>query len=455
MDAVFPMKQLLQGGRILDPATGLDQVADVLLEGNQIAAIGPAISPSEADHVLHLTPEHWVTPGLIDIHVHFRDPGRPDKETTASGAAAAIEGGFTAVCVMPNTTPPLDNLQTLQYVQQTAKTYSPIHIYPVAAATKGLAGEDLTPMGGLFRCGAVGFTDDGHCLMNANLMRLALEYSQMVGAPFVCHAEDMNLTKQGVMHEGYWSTFLGLPGIPNMAESVIVSRDIELAKLTGGRVHFAHINTRQSVELIRKAKAEGIPVTAETAPHYLVLTDAACQHYDPNFKMNGPLRSEADRQALIAGLQDGTLDVIATDHAPHNLDEKSLEFDKAPFGVIGLETSLGVMLTHFVHTGLLGPMDLVRLMSTRPAQVMNLPTGGRLEVGQLADVTVIDPNMAWTVDPLAFKSKSRNTPFDGWPLRGRAVAVFAQGACVLNRLDATQVASGWPGGGCDPVFTSV
>jgi dihydroorotase len=425
------MKTLLKGGRVINPATGTDEVLDVLIHDHFIEAIEFDINPEIADQVVVLTPEQWVTPGLVDIHVHFRDPGRPDKETTATGAAAAIAGGFTSVCIMPNTQPVLDNLSTLEYVKQVAKNHSKINIYPVAAASKGLAGEELTEMGSLYQHGAVGFTDDGHCLMNANLMRLALRYAKMFDVPVVCHAEDTNLSGCGCMNEGYYSTLLGLPGVPNLAESVIVSRDIELARMTGGQVHFAHISTRESVDLIRKAKQDGVRVTAETTPHYLTLTDASVQGYDPDFKMNAPLRAEADRQALISAVQDGTIDAIATDHAPHTPDEKSMEFDKAPNGVIGLETSLGVMLTHFVHTGLLQPIELIQRMSTGPAQVMKLPAG-MLKVGCKADITVIDSNLEWTVDPKTFKSKSRNTPFKGMKLKGKATMVFASGECVLG-----------------------
>jgi dihydroorotase len=424
---------LLKNGRVLNPATQTDAVMDVLLDGETVAAMGPNLTPGPEDQVIELTPDHWVTPGLVDIHVHFRDPGRSDKETTATGAAAAIAGGFTTVCIMPNTDPVIDNLQTIQYVNQQAQKSTQITIHPVAAATKGLAGEQLTPMGGLSANGAVAFTDDGHCLMNAKMMRLALEYATMLGKPFVCHAEDMNLSHKGCMHEGYYSTLLGLPGIPSIAESVIVARDIELARLTGGHVHFAHVNTKESVALIRQAKREGVRITAETAPHYLTLTDAAVTGYDPNFKMNGPLRAEADRQALIAGIQDGTIDAIATDHAPHTPDEKRQEFDKAPFGVIGLETSLGVMLTHFVHTGLITPMRLVELMAWGPAKALGLSCGN-LAVGQRADVTVIAPNAPWVVNPSEFKSKSRNTPFAGMHLQGRPAVVVAGGQVVLNNL---------------------
>jgi dihydroorotase len=424
-------KTLLKGGRVIDPASNTDAVLDVLIDGDVIAAVGPNLPEAGVDTVVQLTPDHWVTPGLVDIHVHFRDPGRPDKETTATGAASALAGGFTSVCIMPNTTPTLDSLSVLEYIKQVAQRDSKVNIYAVCAATKGLAGEELTEIGSLYENGAVAFTDDGHCLMNANLMRLALQYAKMFDAPVVCHAEDMNLSGHGCMNEGYYSTLLGLPGIPNIAESVIVGRDIELARETGGHVHFAHVSTAESVDLIRKAKAEGVRVSGETTPHYLTLTDAAVQGYDPDFKMNPPLPSESDRQALIKAVQDGTIEAIATDHAPHTPDEKSLEFDKAPNGVVGLETSLAVMLTHFVHTGLLTPLQLIDRMATSPARLLKLPAG-TLDVGAKADVTVIDPNEQWVVDPSQFKSKSRNSPFKGMTLSGRPKQVYSAGECVLG-----------------------
>lgn len=424
-------KTLIQGGRVINPSTRTDEVLDVLINGEIVEAIEKNIPESSADEVIRLTPDQWVTPGLIDIHVHFRDPGRPDKENTLSGAAAAIEGGFTTVCVMPNTSPVIDSLSVLQYVQNAAKPTG-ITIHPVPAVTKGLEGQELTAMGGLVQNGAVAFTDDGRPISNSHIMRKALEYSKMFGVPIVSHAEDECLCGSGVMHEGYYSTLLGLPGIPSVAESVMVARDIELARFTGGHVHFAHVSAKESVDLIRKAKAEGVKITAETTPHYLTLTDAACAGYDPNFKMHGPLRAESDRQALVTAIQDGTIDAIATDHAPHTPDEKLLAFDEAPNGVIGLETSLGVMLTHFVHTGLLQPTELVYLMSTGPAQAYCLKEGGTLEVGKRADVTVIDANTEWVVDPAQFKSKSRNTPFKGMALKGKAVMVIAGGQTLLD-----------------------
>lgn len=429
------MKTLLKGGRLIDPASRLDAVMDVLIDGTQVAAIAPNIAAEQADEVVQLTPQHWVTPGLVDVHVHFRDPGSPDKETTETGAAAAIAGGFTTVCVMPNTSPVIDSTPMVQYILNAAKPTG-IQIFPIAAVTRGLEGEEMTSIGTLVSQGAVAFSDDGKPVSSANMMRKALEYSKMFDVPIVCHAEDCSLFGNGVMHEGYYSTLLGLPGIPSVAESVMVARDIELARFTGGRVHFAHISSKESVALIRKAKAEGLRITAETTPHYLALTDACCQTYDPDFKMNGPLRGEADREALIEAVMDGTIDMIATDHAPHTPDEKSMAFDCSPNGVIGLETSLGVVLTQLFHTAKLSPTAIIELMSSKPAEVFKLKDSGKLSVGQRADITVIDPEQEWIVDPARFRSKSRNSPFKGQTLKGRAILTFANGQCLFRQSGA-------------------
>ncbi|MBK8190046.1 MAG: dihydroorotase [Vampirovibrionales bacterium] len=429
-EAPPPVSTLLRGGRVLNPASGLDAVCDVLLRDGEIAAIGPDLSCEGVETVIELAPRHWVTPGLVDIHVHFRDPGRPDKETTASGAAAAIAGGFTTVCIMPNTTPTLDDLPTLAYVNQAARAV-PITIHPVPAATKGLAGEAITEMRSLYEQGAVGFTDDGRCIMNANVMRLALSYSQMLNVPIMCHAEDYSLVGGGCMNEGYFSTLLGVKGHPNTAESVIVARDIELARQTGGHLHICHLSTREAVALVRQAKREGLRVTAEATPHHLTLTDAALQGYDPDFKMCPPLRAEEDRQALIAGLLDGTIDAIATDHAPHTPDEKALSLDEAPNGVVGLETAVGVLLTHLVKTGIAPPLRLIELMTLAPARLLNL-SAGDLRVGARADVAVIDSDARWRVDPAAFKSRSRNSCFKGMALEGRPMMTFAAGRCLMD-----------------------
>lgn len=427
------MKILLKGGRVIDPASKTDNVLDIFIEDGRITEIGEALTPKNVDTTIEIPKGHWVTPGLVDVHVHFRDPGRPDKETTATGSRAAIAGGFTSVCTMPNTDPTIDTLPTLEYLMRTAKEEAVVKIYPFGAITRNLEGDVLTDMGMLHQHGAVGFTDDGCCVAKGDRMRRALEYASMFNLPLMCHAEDMNLSAHGVMNEGIYATRMGVPGIPNAAESVIVARDIELSRLTGGHVHFTHLSTREAVAMVREAKAQGLNVTADTTPHHLALTDkdVADSGYDPDFKMNPPLRSEADRLALIEGLKDGTIDAIATDHAPHTPDEKLLALDHAPCGVVGLETAVGVILTTLFHTGQLKEKDIVRLMSTRPAEVMHLPAG-RLAVGEAADITVIDPNQAWTVDPLQFRSRSRNSPFKGKTLTGRATTVLVEGQVVLQ-----------------------
>lgn len=427
-------KQLLKGGRVLDPSQNLDKVCDVLIEDGKIAAISDNIS-TQVDEIIELTPEHWVTPGLVDVHVHFRDPGQTAKETTLTGAAAAIAGGFTTVCIMPNTQPRLDNLSTLHYVnEQASKT--DIQIYPVCAISKNLEGKELTEMGKLKAEGAIGFTDDGHGVQSAQLMKLALEYAAMLDLPVVAHSEDDCLSGCGVMNEGYYSTLLGLPGVPNTAESAMVARDIELVRQTGGRLHVAHVSTRETVNLIRKAQAEGLPVTGETTPHYLALTDANVQGYDPDFKMNAPLRTADDQQIIKDALLDGTLACIATDHAPHTTEEKRLSFDEAPNGVIGLETSVGVTLGAMYHTGLMTPLAIINAMSTKPAEIFRL-NAGSLKPGSQADVTIIDPNQQWVVDVSEFKSKSKNCPFKGQTLTGRAVMTMAKGKVLMNALKQT------------------
>jgi len=430
---------LLQGGRILDPATQTDRVGDVLVVDGRIAAIAPTITAEPNDHVMTLTPEHWVTPGLVDIHVHFRDPGQPAKETTLTGAHAAMAGGFTSVCIMPNTRPTLDNTHTLEYVQQAAQQ-TPVRIFPVCAVTEGLKGERITPMAQLAGLGSVAFTDDGLCVMNAQIMKQALDYSAQLDVPIMQHAEDHNLSGKPAMHAGHVACCLGLPGMSNAAESTIVARDIELARATGGHVHVCHISTQEAVELVHRAQAEGLKVTAEVTPHHLVLTEDALWGYDTDYKMCPPLRAEADRQAVVAGLIDGTIGAIATDHAPHTATEKARPFTQAPMGVVGLETAVGVVLTHLYHTNMMDALTLVSRMTWEPVQIMHLdrqqPGIGRLAVGELADITVIDPNASWVVDPTAFLSKSRNSCFKSMTLTGKPLTTIIAGQVVWQAHNA-------------------
>jgi dihydroorotase len=426
-------KTLLKGGRVLNPATGLDAIQDVLIVSGKIEAIGQNLAVDADTEVVLLKASQWVTPGLIDIHVHLRDMGQSSKETIRSGTQAAIAGGFTRLCTMANTNPILDHAMVMDryttLIEQTALI--PVHL--VAAATKNIAGEELTEMAALKNKGAVGYSDDGNCIMDSRVARLVMEYSTMLGQPFICHAEDTHLSAHGCMNEGEVSTLLGLPGIPHESESSIVARDIQLAGLTGAHVHFAHISTAQSVNLIRQAKLEGVHVTAETAPHYLALTDKALLQYNTHAKMNPPLRLQSDCEALKQGLLDGTIDCIATDHAPHTTTEKSQPMDGCPFGVIGLETALAVTLTQLYHTGLATPLQIINWMSTQPAKIMGLP-GGSLTVGDVADITVIDPDLSWTVSASDFYSKGRNTPFEGQRVSGQALLVYSAGVEVSAGL---------------------
>jgi dihydroorotase len=415
---------LIKNGRVIDPSRNFDQVADVLLADGKVAAIGKRLT-NKADQVIEAK-GLVVVPGLIDMHVHLREPGNAEEETIASGSAAAVAGGFASVACMPNTEPAIDNPASAEYVFLQAARAGKANIYPIGAITRNREGKDIAEIGQLSRGGAVAFSDDGDSVQNAEVMRVALEYANMFNRPVISHCEDKNLSGPGVMNEGYVSMVLGLPGIPNASEEIMVSRDITLAQMSGGRLHIAHATTAGSVDLIRRAKKRKVRVTAEVCPHYLALTDEAVRTYDPNFKMNPPLRTAADQRALIRGLRDGTIDVIASDHAPHAPEEKDVEFSYAPFGVIGMETTLAVVLTRLFHKKLLGLSDLISKMTVAPARILNIPKG-TLAVGADADVTLIDLNREWTVDVTKFNSKSRNCPFAGWKLRGKAVCTIVGG----------------------------
>jgi dihydroorotase len=426
---------LLRGGRVVDPSRSLDEVRDVFLFEGKVARTPDELP--EGTQVVDCA-GLVVTPGLIDVHVHLREPGGEHKETIASGARAAAAGGFTAVCAMPNTDPVIDSPATVGFVAAAGREAGSARVYPVGALSMGQKGERLTEIGELVEAGAVGITDDGLPVMDSGLMRRALEYALAFDIPIADHAEDLGLSRGGVMNEGAVSARLGLRGKPNAAEDVHVARDILVAELTGGRLHLQHVSTRQGVELIRQARARGVRVTAEASPHHLLLTDEAVVGYETNAKMNPPLRSEADRLAVVEGFLDGTLDTLATDHAPHHYDEKEQAFDDAPFGIVGLETVVGLVLTHFVHgedaggrhPATLSLADFVERASVAPARAFSLP-GGTLREGSPADVTVLDLGRAWTVDPTTFQSKSRNTPFAGWELRGRAVRTVVGGRTVF------------------------
>lgn len=417
----------IRGGRVVDPASGLDEPADLLIEGEWIVAVGRGLWP-EGAQVLDAT-GLVVAPGLVDIHVHLREPGETHKEDIASGTRAAAGGGVTSVVCMANTTPPVDDPVVVDAIRWRTQANGLVRVYPVGAITKGLGGKELSPIAGLAAAGVVGLSDDGRSVPDAGVLRRAMRYSRMFDLPILEHCEDPSLSEGGVMHEGAVSARLGLRGIPRTAEEVVVARDLLLAEETGARLHIQHVSTAGSVRLIREAKARGVRVTAEVTPHHLTLTDESVEGFDPNFKVNPPLRSAEDIEALLEGLEDGTIDCIATDHAPHAPAEKLVPFDEAPFGVVGLETLLGVVLTRLVWQEGWPLARVLSLLTDRPARALGLPAG-TLRVGAAADVVLIDPAREWRVDPDRFASKSKNTPFAGWTLRGKAVATLVGGRIV-------------------------
>lgn len=422
---------LIRGGRVIDPSRNSDGIADVYLQDGKVVSVGRNIVGEDGAQIIDAT-GRVVAPGLIDLHVHLREPGQEDRETVATGAMAAAAGGFTAVCAMPNTDPVLDNQGAIGFVISQAQKAGKARVYPIGTVSLGQNGETLSEFGELVGAGAVAVSDDGRPVMTSHMMRTALEYARTFGIPVADHCEDMSLAHGGSMHEGIVSTRLGLKGIPSAAEEIMVARDIILAQLTGGHVHLCHMSTRGSVDLIRRAKEKGIKVTAEATPHHFTLTHEACEGYDTNAKMNPPLREAEDREAIRQGLKDGTIDVIATDHAPHHYDAKEREFDEAPNGIVGLETAFGLTMSELVLSGLLTLPELVYRMSTLPARLFRLP-GGSLAVGAPADVVILDPAVQWTVEPGAFFSKSRNTPFAGRTLTGRADLTIVRGRVVYDR----------------------
>ncbi len=421
---------LIKGGRIIDPSQQIDKIADLLIEDGRVKSIDDSRNAS-ADAEIFDAGGLIVSPGFIDLHVHLREPGEEYKETIASGAAAAVAGGFTSICAMPNTRPVNDNASVTRFIVDKAREAGLARVYPVGAITLGLRGEELAEMAEMKEAGAVAVSDDGRPVMDSQVMRHAMEYARDHELVVVDHCQDLHLAASGVMNEGRYSTLLGLKGMNRAAEETHVVRDLMLAELTGARVHIAHISTAGSVETVRRAKQQGLAVTCEVSPHHLALTDAAVVGFDTNTKMSPPLRSEEDRAALIEGVRDGTIDAIATDHAPHHSDEKMFEYDRAPFGVIGLETAFGVAVTVLHHQCAVPMYRIVEMLTIGPARAFAL-RGGTLAVGSSADITVFDPDREWTVDPQRFKSKSRNTPFGGWKLMGEVVATFVGGRRVLG-----------------------
>lgn len=433
-EAGAPGPLLLANGRVVDPASGLDGVADLVVESGRVAAILPHGSAGRADAprpaaVVDLS-GLVVAPGLVDVHVHFRQPGQTHKEDIVSGSRAAARGGVTTVVCMANTDPPVDDPTVVAAVREWSRQAC-VRVHPVGAVTRGLGGRELSPIGSLAAAGVVALSDDGRWVQDAGLLRRAMVYAKSFGLPILQHCEDPTLSAGGVVHEGAVSARLGLRGIPRSAEEAALARDLVLAEETGCHLHVQHVSTAGAVRRIREAKARGVPVTAEVTPHHLTLTDEAVEGYDPNFKMNPPLRAGEDVEALLEGLRDGTIDCVATDHAPHAPWEKLVEFDRAPFGVVGLETLLGVVLTRLVHQLGWTLRDALAKVTWAPAQILGLDAG-RLYVGGPADVVVLDPDAEWVVRPEEFASRSRNTPFSGWTLRGRVLGTLVAGRWVYG-----------------------
>ena len=451
---------LITGGRVIDPASSFDALADVLLRDGKIVAVGSDAAKSAEANCEQLNARgKIVCPGLIDLHVHLREPGQSAKETIATGTRAAARGGFTTIVCMPNTSPSIDNPAAVALVKEKAEREGVINVFVAGAITKGIAGEELAPIGSLKQAGVVAITDDGHCIQNNELMRRALEYARMFDLPVMDHCQDYALVTDGVMHEGYWSAALGLRGWPAAGEDMIVARNILLAELTGTRIHCQHLSSARSVELLRAAKQRGVPISGEACPHHFVLTDAAVAgsdefwredgkqvfgyggdaakpawpKYDTNFKMNPPLRSAADREAVLAGLCDGTIEILCSDHAPHCDYEKEVEFDYAPFGITGFETELPLSLMQLYHTQRLSLSDLIAKFTVAPARLLKLDKG-TLGVGRDADVTVFDADAEWTYDRMASASKSRNSPFGGWRMKGRVTATVVAGKIVHREI---------------------
>lgn len=425
------MKRLLKGGRVVDPANGRDGMFDVLIDGDRIARVAKDI-PVDGAQVVEVPTGLVVSPGLFDMHVHLREPGQEHKETVATGTAAAVAGGFTAVACMPNTSPINDNAGVTKFILQKAAQAGLARVYPIGAVSRGSDGEQLADIGELRAAGCVAISDDGRPVKTALLMRRALEYAAMFSMPVLDHCEDPSLKGEGVAHEGYHASALGLRGIPGVAESIMVQRDIALSEMTGAPVHICHMSAAGSLRAVREGKQQGAKVTCEVAPHHFTLTDEALStpvSYDTNMKMNPPLREAADRDEMLKGIVDGSVDAIATDHAPHHYDEKKVEFDLAPFGIVGLETCVSICLDRLVHAGRIRLSRLIELLSTNPARIVNVP-GGSLADGSIADVTILAPDLVITVDASKFRSKSRNTPFGGWALKGGVAATIVGGRTV-------------------------
>jgi dihydroorotase len=429
------MRLLITNGYVIDPATGTNTGRNLFVEDGQVVGLsrhGDGVP--EGAEVFDAT-GLVVAPGFIDMHVHLREPGHEYKETIASGAAAAVAGGFTTVCAMPNTNPINDNAAVTRFVIEQAQRAGLASVFPIGAITKNSDGTELAEMGEMKDAGIVAVSDDGRPVPTAGMMRRAMEYARGFDLPVIDHCEDKSLARGGVMHEGHWSLVLGLRGMPAAAEEVDAERNCMLAELTGARLHLAHLSTRGAIEAVRRAKEKGLRVTCEVAPHHWTLTDEAVRDYDTNTKMSPPLRSQDHIDAIIEGLRDGTVDAIATDHAPHHADEKELEYDQAPFGIVGLETAIGLAMERLVRNGSISLERLIELCATNPARILNLENRGTLRAGDRADLTILDPELVWTFDAAQAKSKSRNTPFDGFTFHGGAVATLVGGRLVYLHPD--------------------
>ena len=422
------MKKLLKGGRVIDPVNGIDGVRDILIDGERIARVASNL-PADGATVVEVPDGLVVCPGFIDMHVHLREPGQEHKETVATGTASAVAGGFTAVACMPNTNPVNDNANVTTYILDKAREANLARVYPIGAVSRGSQGELLADIADMRNAGCVAITDDGHPVKTAMLLRRALEYAGMFGMPVIEHCEDPSLKGDAVAHEGYYAASLGLRGMPGACEALGVERGALLAELTGSAFHVAHMSARASLRAVRKAKEAGLRVTCEVAPHHFTLTDealAAPVPYDTNTKMNPPLREAADRETMLDGISDGSVDAIATDHAPHHYDEKRVEYDRAPFGIVGLETAVPLSLDRLVHTGRIRLSRMVELLSVNPARILNVP-GGTLSEGAPADITIIAPDLKVKIEAAKLRSRSKNTPFDGWELRGSVAATLVGG----------------------------
>ena len=427
---------ILKGGRIIDPANHIDRTGDLWIRDGRIVEPGsfdPSLDETETINLHGLV----VAPGLIDMHVHLRQPGNTDAETIRTGSMAAAAGGFTSIVAMPNTSPCADNAAAIQYIKEFAAREGVVKVLPSGALSVGRKGEEMAPVGSLKAAGVVALTDDGTCIQDNELMRHVVEYAGNFGLPILEHCEDRFLAGDGVMHEGYWSVLLGMKAMPSAAEEVIVARDIVLSRLANWKIHIQHVSSRNSVRMIRSAQSDGVRISAEATPHHIALTDVEIKKFDTNYKMNPPLRAEEDRMALIEGLQDGTIAAIATDHAPHTQTAKLVEFDHAPFGIIGLETAVPVVLTELYHKNYLSLSQVISKFTVGPATILGI-NAGTLSIGAPADVTVIDPDCEYIIDANDFYSKSRNTPFNGYAAKGRSMATFVDGECVFSLLKESE-----------------